>query len=375
MGKSPAKPLSRRLWRGSGPTDAAASGSTVTELKPVKKRPAAKPLPMRSTARAGSKRKSAFAGIGSKAWVLKKISQPGAKYGGPKEYHEFCDWPRDIVTQLFEPIFVDGVRENPQLAQARLARFKNLHIKGQVVHSFFSGRLSEIAVLRGIGWALSERNEMPPSKEWLVMWSACDKSKACQAIGLRSGELGHDVGPVHYFGSIQSIMPKTGQDAIKNMRPSKEQSMEERSACFKQQRSYINQHKKCWFGREKKAGACLAHPEGQGCPMAWRDTDADERERPITSTFGGFLCTPYAPCGLRSKEGHDASESYHIFSAWDSQVKTDLLHLENSYLFEAQQAEHDFGGNRRWLRWIKLSPEDLLLHEFPPPSTLPSSSS
>eukprot|EP00959_Pyramimonas_sp_CCMP1952_P151739 3174957-Pyramimonas_sp.AAC.1 len=90
-------------------------------------------------------------------------------------------------------------------------------------------------------------------------------------------------------------------------------TLEARTQKFKEMGSYVKQYTKQWFGRDKKV-KCLLHPVGDGCPMAWADDQEgpdEDKVRPVTAAFAGFLCAPFAPCGLRTKEGHDATESYH----------------------------------------------------------------
>ncbi|CAK0867161.1 unnamed protein product [Prorocentrum cordatum] len=292
-------------------------------------------------------------GIGSSEWVAKKLCDDSLglgvnKFTGPREFNDFGDWPRKLIAAIFKPTGASrasGANSLDKEYRARADRFVNLHAHGHVVHSYYSGMLTEVAALRAVGSIMHQSDLLPRPSEWLVVWNGCDNNPTSQQVALQSWRR-----PLHYWSSLQHLVPAAPRKVIKSMRPRKDADVEVRAKAFHNMRCHIDRNKSKWFCRDSMVERLI---HGTQCFLAWEKDDPNDPHRPLTAVFGGFSCQPFCPAGGHLKEAHDASEPYSIFESMNNQIQTDFIHLENSHLFDENVAIKDFGKGR-WIRFARI---------------------
>ena len=297
-----------------------------------------------------------YRGIGSFNWCQRMLLLDHTRLGGPECLRDFGKWPQDIVKHLFKKptsVLVSETHQDMMHRDGRVIRFQNLYSNGLVVHSFFSGKLTDLAMIRAVGSIMFQERLMPDLSEWLVAWCACDSSKAAQCIAKDSKN-----GPMYVFGEILSVLSEPAQEEIKMHRPHPAISIESKIQSYKDMKAAIQKNKKRWF----TPGSLVECVKTNGwAPLAWQQDDRKElRYRPLTAVFGGFNCTPFSSIGERLGDAHADTESYLLFAAMVDVMDWDLFHLENSDNFPVQQGYVDFqskGDSSKWMRHISLSPE------------------
>ena len=298
-----------------------------------------------------------YRGIGSLSWCRTKLLQDHTRLGGPCDLGDFGKWPEDLVKQIFKnppsSVLASETHQDRMHRDGRVIRFQNLYNNGLVVHSFFSGKLTDLAMIRAVGSIMHKERLMPDLSEWLVAWCACDSNRAAQCIATH-----REKGPMYVFGEILSILPEPARETIKMHRPPPSVSIESKIQSYQDMKVVIEKGKKRWF----KPGALVQCVKTGGvAPLAWQqDRDKQLRYRPLTAVFGGFNCTPFSSAGGRLGCAHADTESYLLFAAMVDVMDWDLFHLENSDNFPIQQGYADFqskGGSSKWMRHIFLSPE------------------
>ena len=298
-----------------------------------------------------------YAGVGTRAWLRKQewYFNDDLSFYTPG-FQKISEWPQYICKRIFG---VGSAMWDNLSYKSRLDRYTNLHENGMIIHSFYSGYMTEVAMMRAVATTLHASGHGKPADDTVIFWSACDNDRSCQTLGLESPK-----GQENYIPSLQSLLPAYALDDIAKMRPTKDLTDEAKSICYDDIRRYILKNKKKFFQRGARVPRLpRLHEESDPvekmfCNLAWTDClEEDDPRRTMTSTWAGFCCQPYAPAGKRNTTAHEAMEPYAIFQGYDQVVRTDFLHLDNSHLFDPDLCKEDFPG--RWFRYIKLSPHDL----------------
>ena len=237
---------------------------------------------------------------------------------------ELAAWPETLLEKLF-----GGLACASASAMGRQQRFLELVEHGLIMHTDFSGKQCPEVSLRMVDVALHKRG-INLADEWLVCWRACAIAPECQRLMLANTRP-----PEHVFKELLACAPMEIQDGVRQCRPTRHMSSEQKEAAYLQMDRYLTLHRSSAFARARlaPAGACLRHPLHR-CPASWVDSDAIEPEvRPVTCMVAGTMCTPWTMLGQRTGLAHEATEPWLLWVNEQAEVGFDLVTLENSEWF------------------------------------------
>ena len=221
----------------------------------------------------------------------------------------------------------------------RMHRFVQQMANGILVSSFFSGKFSAEVALQMLMVACRILGIAIPDAP-MVLWSGCDINAASQSIALENGTEGENLESrsysrhMHYWGSVQGMIPDDILEVIKAGRPNDSDSWDRKAGSYGAQDSFLKARFRVGPGHFNTK--CLVHP-GESCPLlppALSDEEIAAGALVRTHLdFSGPQCLPWCGSGNRLGAADRTMESYHCYT---SLVRTPYIpwkFLENAANF------------------------------------------
>jgi hypothetical protein len=244
---------------------------------------------------------------------------------GPASALEFADWP----SRLFRNIFASPGGE------LRKRRVESLYELGEIMHTAFSGAGAPEMVKRMQASMFRSQDFRIPQddlNDFCKVWCSCDLDPACQTLLTDA-----DCNAAHVFKHIMARIPDVHLQEILQFRkvcphPTKNDraSIEAGRQAHKQVREYLREHGEQMFGtREMTSSDCLRHP-GAACQVNFRRVPG---ARPLSTFYGGVMCTPTTPFGSRLGDAHPHMDTYAVCEEYLVWSKFDQITIENNKYF------------------------------------------
>ena len=202
---------------------------------------------------------------------------------GPETSKALYQWPDTLVEDLQKvPHMFDRFVSNLRGGIYLTTRFSGFDAPGLALH-YIETVLGNRDVHTGCG---------------VINWSSLDMSRTCRKI------LCTHPSPFHVFRTLDELLPEPVRNQLRRLRPSKDASQDQQSACARAAMTLFKmEHRNC-FGRDTKAW-CAQH---QGECYVYGAEDQS-----LTINVSGSVCVAYSRRQRSVRRGHKHFDSFSAF--------------------------------------------------------------
>ena len=256
---------------------------------------------------------------------------------GPRNLNVFCDYPRFLGDKIFA---CEGGDLRLQRVLTLLGRFGTYNISG------FTCRQGDIMMLLMAADGLRHRGHL--DDDWIVNFRGSEPLSHLRSIAMQG-----TAAPLHIYKEEQDVHWGSGEhaDAMKKLRPNKNDSAETRVEKFEQMRNYVEKNHASIFSDNAVSMLCECHPQ-QKCPCR-------PKCNRLRLAVTGFLCRPWTVFGRQAGYAHESEESRIAYFGEMKYSNMDCCFSENSSKFPAEDFVTEMAQAKKLAKFIVMGPDDI----------------